>query len=87
MKYSCMRVVSGIDWIHLVRVGVSIKKARAGHWVWKNANLYYFSDSEGSRSRAQKLGEMKEERKNLHIRVCGWCGELTGYIWFGWGLV
>ena len=35
MKYSCMRVVSRIDWIHFVRVGVSIKKARAGHWYGK----------------------------------------------------
>ena len=28
-----------------------------------NAYLYYFSDSEGSRTRAQRLGEMKVERK------------------------
>ena len=49
--------------------------------------LYYFSDSEGSRTRAQRLGEMKVERKERYIRVCGLCGELTRYIWFGWGLV
>ena len=29
----------------------------------KNAYSYYFSDSEGSRTRAQRLGEMKVERK------------------------
>ena len=29
----------------------------------KNAYLYYFSGSEGSRTRAQRLGEMKVERK------------------------
>ena len=87
MIYSCMGVVSEVDWIHLIRVGVSIKKARGVIGYGKNAYLYYFSDSEGSRSRVQKLGEMKVERKDLHIRVWGWCGELTGYIWFGWGLV
>ena len=82
-----MGVVWGVDWIHLVWVGVSIKKARGVIGYGKNAYLYYFSDLEGSRSRAQRLGEMKVERKKLHIRVWLWCGELTGYIWFGWGLV
>ena len=28
MIYSCMGMVWGVDWIHLVWVGVSIKKAR-----------------------------------------------------------
>ena len=44
-------------------MGVSIKKARGVFVYGKNAYLYYFSDSEGSRTRAQRLGEMKVERK------------------------
>ena len=82
-----MGMVWGVDRIHLVWVGISIKKARGVILYGKNAYLYYFSDSEGSRTRAQRLGEMKVERKERYIRECGWCGELTRYIWFGWGLV
>ena len=87
MIYSCMGMVWGVDWIHLVWVGVSIKKPGGVTGYGKNAYLYYFSDSEGSRSRAQKLGEMKVERKVLHIRVWRWCEELIDYTWFDWGLV
>ena len=58
-----MGVVWGVDWIHLVWVGVSIKKARGVIGYGKNAYLYYLGDSEGSRSRAQRLGEIKVERK------------------------
>ena len=44
-------------------MGVSIKKARGVFGYGKNAYLYYFSDLEGSRTRAQRLGEIKVERK------------------------
>ena len=63
MIYSCMGMVLGVDWIHLVWVGVSIEKARGVFESGKNAYLYYFSGSEGSRTRAQRLGEIKVERK------------------------
>ena len=63
MIYSCMGIVWGVDWIHLVCAGVSIKKARGVFEYGKNAYLYYFSDSEGSRTTAQRLGEMKVEWK------------------------
>ena len=62
MIYSCMRMMWGVDWTHLVWVGVSIKKARVVFVYGKNAYLFYFSDSEGSRTRAQRLGEIKVER-------------------------
>ena len=58
MIYSCRGMVWGVDWIHLVGVGVGIKKTR-GYWVWKYAFCYYLSHSEGSRTRAQKLSGMK----------------------------
>ena len=58
-----MGMVWGVDWIHLVWVRVSIKKARGSLCMEKIAYLNYFSDSEGSRTRAQRLGEMKVERK------------------------
>ena len=63
MIYSSMGMVWGVDWIHFLWVGVSIKKARGVFACGKNAYLYYFSDSEGSRTRAQRLGEMKVDRK------------------------
>ena len=44
-------------------MGVSIKKARGVTVYGKHAYSYDFSDSEGSRSRAERLGEMKVERK------------------------
>ena len=50
---------------------------------------YYFShyNSEGSRKRAQSLGEVEGENGKRHFLVGGWCGELTGNIWLGYGLV
>ena len=33
MIFSCGGMVWGVDWIHLVGVGVGIKKTRGGHWV------------------------------------------------------
>ena len=32
MTYSCGRMVWGVDCIHLVKLGVGIKKTRGGHW-------------------------------------------------------
>ena len=52
----------GVDWIHLVRVGFDIKKARGVAGSGKMHVRYNFSDSEGSRSRAQRFGEIKIER-------------------------
>ena len=41
MTFSCRRKVCGVDWIHLVREGIGIKK-QGGSWVWKNACLILF---------------------------------------------
>ena len=37
MTFSRRENVWGVDWVHLVWVGVGIKKARGGSWVWKYA--------------------------------------------------
>ena len=73
MIYSCMGMVwvelrGVMDTFHtilgLVGDWLVYKKARGVIVEYgKNAYLYYFSDSEGSRTRAQRLGEMKVERK------------------------
>ena len=59
----------GVDWIHLLEVGVGMKKPRG---VIGSGNMhicYYLGHSEGSRTRAQRLCEVKRENKKLHIRV------------------
>ena len=54
----------GVDWIHLVWVGVGIKKARG---VVGSGNMHLFSiqfeQFRGSRKRAQRLGEIRGERR------------------------
>ena len=53
----------GVELVHMVWVGGGIKKAR---WVNLSGNMHlsgYYSCSEGSRSRAQRLGEMMVEGK------------------------
>ena len=33
MTFLCQGMVWGVDWIHLVGVGVGIKKNQGGHWI------------------------------------------------------
>ena len=33
MTFSCREMVWVVDWIHLVGVGVGIKKTQVGHWI------------------------------------------------------
>ena len=33
MTFSCRGMVWVVDWIHLVGVGVGIKKPSGGHWI------------------------------------------------------
>ena len=42
MTFSCKGKVWGGDWMNLVWLGVGIKKARGGSWVWRNACLILF---------------------------------------------
>ena len=51
-----------VDWIHLVGVGVGIKKPRGVIGYEKMHFCYYLSDSEGSRTKAQRLGGVEGER-------------------------
>ena len=63
MTFSCRGKVWGVDWIHLVWVGVGIKKARG---VVGSGNMHFrynLSNLEGSRKRAQRLGEIRGERR------------------------
>ena len=55
-------MVWGVDWIHLVGVGVGIKKTRGVIGYEKMHFCYYLSDSEGSRTKAQRLGGVVGER-------------------------
>ena len=62
MTFLCRGMVWGVDWIHLVGVGVGIKKTRG---VIGSGNMhfcYYLSDSEGSRTMAQRLGGVEGEK-------------------------
>ena len=103
MTFSCREMVWVVDWIHLVGVGVGIKKTRGvtkciqstTHTISRHENViqsslppphpiseplsltplnrsninrsaffhsYYLSDSEGSRTKAQRLGGVEGER-------------------------
>ena len=62
-------------------VWVEFGKKKPGGGVVGSGKMrvrYYFSDSEGSRTRAQRLGEMKVEGIERHFRIGGWCEEVTG---------
>ena len=62
MTFSRRGNVWGVDWIHLVWVGVGMKKARGGSWVWK----YAFSiqlEPLGVKEKPQRLGEIMGERR------------------------
>ena len=54
----------GVDLVHMAWVGGGVKKARG---VNLSGNMHfsgYYSCSEGSRTRAQKFGEIMGEGKN-----------------------
>ena len=51
-----------VDWIHLVGVGVCIQKPRGVIGYGKMHFCYYLSDSEGSRTMAQRLGGVEGEK-------------------------
>ena len=55
-------MVWGVDWIHLVGVGVGMKKPRGVIGTRNMHFCYYLSHSEGSRTRGQRLGGVKGER-------------------------
>ena len=82
--FSFRGMVYGVDCIHLVGVGVGIKKP-TGVIVSGNKHFCnYLSHSEGSRTMAQGLREMRgREGMNDIFRVGGWCEELTEYIRLG----
>ena len=67
--------------------GICIKKPRGVIGYEKMHFCDYFSGSEGSRTMAQRLGGVEGKKYKGHFFVGGWCGELTGYIWLGCGLV
>ena len=76
------------SWLNTFGWGAGVYKKNQGVIGSGNMHVwYYFSDSEGSRTRAQRLGEVKREKKEWHFRVRGGCGELTGFLWLGWGCV
>ena len=62
MIFSCMGMVWGVDCIHLVGVGVGIKKP-GGHWVWKYAFLLLFEPFRGVKDNGSEIewGEGREE--------------------------
>ena len=64
MTFLCRGMVWGVDWIHLVGVWVGIKKnpGRGVIGYEKMHFCYYLSDSEGSRTKAQRLGGVVGER-------------------------
>ena len=51
-------MVWGVELVHIVRVGGGIKKARRVVGFGNMHFRYYLSHSEGSRTRAQRLGEI-----------------------------
>ena len=52
----------GVDWVHLVGVGVGIKKNQGCHWVWKYAFLLLFEPFRGVKANGSELG-WGEERE------------------------
>ena len=52
----------GVDLIHLVGVGVGIKIPRGVIGFGNMHFCYYLSDSEGSRTMAQRLGGVEGEK-------------------------
>ena len=62
MTFLCRRMVWGVDWIHLVGVGVGLKKTRGVIGYEKMHFCYFLSGSEGSRAMAQRLGGVMGER-------------------------
>ena len=74
ITFLCRGMVCGVDWIHLVGVGVGIRKPRGGIGYEKMHFCYYLSDSEGSRTKAKRLVGVVGGRTYQHFRVGGWCG-------------
>ena len=62
MTFSCREMVWVVDWIHLVGVGVGIKNPGGSLDMKKCTSVYFLSDSEGSRTKAQRLGGVEGER-------------------------
>ena len=61
MIFLCGGMVWGVELVPLVWVGGGIKKARGVVGPGNMHFRYYLSHSEGSRTRAQRLGEMMGE--------------------------
>ena len=62
MTFLCQGIVCGVDWVHLVGVRVGIKKTRGVIGYEKMHFCYCLSDSEGSRTMAQRLGVVEGEK-------------------------
>ena len=61
----------GVEFVHMVSVGGGIKKVRG---VNLSGNMHfsgYYSCSEGSRTRAQRYGEIMGEMRNYFFRMRG----------------
>ena len=56
MTFSCRGKVCGVEWIHLVWVGVWHKKSQGGSWVWKNACLILFQRFRGVKDKGSEIG-------------------------------
>ena len=63
MTFLCGGMVWGVDWIHLVEVGVGMKKPRGVIGTRNMHFCYYLSHSEGSRTMGSEIGwgEGREE--------------------------
>ena len=46
----------GVAWIHLVGVGVGIRKKQGGYWVWKYAFLLLFEPFRGVKDEGSEIG-------------------------------
>ena len=62
MTFSCRGWCEELTGLHLVGVGVGIKKPRGFIGSGNMHFCYYLSHSEGSRTMAQSLGGVKGER-------------------------
>ena len=52
MIYLCRRMEWGVDWIHMIWVGVDIYKKLGGHWIWTKCMF----DSNSAIQRGQGRG-------------------------------
>ena len=78
MTFPCRGMVWKVDWIHLVWVGVEIKKKQGGHLVWKYAFLLLFEPFRGVKVKGSEIG-WGERRKEWITFPCR--GMMCGVDW------